>query len=166
MKACCSSVNSPAAAVSRASQKKRLGYSVPRGLPAAARPAASAPASPDAGRVGCVLPSRPTPPNLTTRYGHMEYSVKINAAEFKAKCLKLIDEVAATHEPLVITKRGKPVARLVPIEDENPLGLFGYMKGTGMIVGDIVHVPHEPWAAETGGEDHLYLPPTSQGDGA
>lgn len=38
--------------------------------------------------------------------------MNIKAAEFKAKCLRLIDEVAATHEPRVITKRGKPVAGL------------------------------------------------------
>lgn len=82
--------------------------------------------------------------------------MNINAAEFKAKCLKLIDEVATTHEPLIITKRGKPVARLVPIEDEHPPGLFGYMKGTVQILGDIVNVPHEPWAAETGEEDEFY----------
>lgn len=85
--------------------------------------------------------------------------MNINAAEFKAKCLKLIDEVAITHQPLVITKRGKPVARVVPIEDESPPpSLFGYMKGTGEIVGDIVDVPSEPWAVETGEEDHLYAP--------
>lgn len=82
--------------------------------------------------------------------------MNINAAEFKAKCLKLIDEVAATHEPLVITKRGKPVAKLVPIEEEGQKPLFGYMKGTVTILGDIVEVPHEPWAAETGEEDELY----------
>lgn len=84
--------------------------------------------------------------------------MNINAAEFKAKCLKLIDEVAASHQPLVITKRGKPVARVVPIEDEQPRGLFGYMKGTVTIYGDIIDVPHEPWAAETGEEDDLYDP--------
>lgn len=84
--------------------------------------------------------------------------MNINAAEFKAKCLKLIDEVAATREPLVITKRGKPVARVVPIEEERPRGLFGYMKGTITIHGDIIDVPHEPWAAETGEEDELYAP--------
>ena len=82
----------------------------------------------------------------------------ISAAEFKAKCLKLLDQVAATHEPLIITKRGKPVAKLVPIEDEARTPLFGYMKGTGQILGDIVNVPHEPWAAETGEEDDLYGP--------
>lgn len=91
--------------------------------------------------------------------------MKINAAEFKAKCLKLIDEVAATHEPLIITKRGKPVARIVPIEEETPPpSLFGYMKGTSKIVGDIINMPHEPWAAETGEEDHLYLPMNAQRD--
>lgn len=82
--------------------------------------------------------------------------MSINAAEFKAKCLKLIDEVAATHEPLVITKRGKPVAKLVPIEEQGHKPLFGYMKGTVTILGDIVEVPHEPLAAETGEEDELY----------
>jgi prevent-host-death family protein len=83
--------------------------------------------------------------------------VNINAAEFKAKCLKLIDEVAVTHQPLVITKRGKPVARVVPIEAEAPPpGLFGHMKGTGEIVGDIINAPFGQWSAETGAEDDLY----------
>jgi prevent-host-death family protein len=38
----------------------------------------------------------------------------ICASEFKAKCLKLMDQVAATGDTLVITKRGKPVARVLP----------------------------------------------------
>lgn len=82
--------------------------------------------------------------------------MNINAAQFKAKCLKLIDEVAATQQPLVITKRGKPVARVVPIEEQTVPGLFGYMKGTGEIAGDIVDVPSEPWSAQAGDEDDLY----------
>jgi len=92
--------------------------------------------------------------------------MNINAAEFKAKCLKLMDQVADTHEPLVITKRGKPLVKLVPIENETPTRLFGYMKGTGQILGDIVNVPHEPWAAETGEEDDLYadFAPNKPGD--
>ncbi len=84
--------------------------------------------------------------------------MEINAAEFKAKCLKVLGEVAATHEPLVITKRGKPVAKLVPIEDETEESMFGYLRGTVTILGDIIEVPHEPWAAETGEEDELYRP--------
>lgn len=83
--------------------------------------------------------------------------MNINAAEFKAKCLKLIDEVAATHRSLVITKRGRPVARVVPIEDETSIpSLFGYMRGTGEIVGDIIDAPSDPWSAEAGDESNLY----------
>ena len=48
-----------------------------------------------------------------------------------------MDEVAVTGEELVITKRGKPVARLVPAMEERP-SLFGSMKGTVKIMGDII----------------------------
>ncbi|MGH2387299.1 MAG: type II toxin-antitoxin system Phd/YefM family antitoxin [Chloroflexota bacterium] len=48
----------------------------------------------------------------------------IGAGEFKAnKCLQLIDEVAEHRQPLIITKRGQPLAKLVPIEStHSPLG--------------------------------------------
>ncbi|MGH7108982.1 MAG: type II toxin-antitoxin system Phd/YefM family antitoxin [Stellaceae bacterium] len=62
---------------------------------------------------------------------------RIAAAEFKANCLRLMDEVAERRTPIVITKRGKPVAKLVPIEEE-PIDLFGYMAGTAKICGDII----------------------------
>ena len=61
----------------------------------------------------------------------------IAAAEFKANCLRLMDEVARQHRPIIITKRGKPVAKLVPVEQE-PIVLFGYMAGTAKICGDII----------------------------
>jgi len=61
----------------------------------------------------------------------------IGAGEFKAKCLKLLDEVAETREPIIITKFGKPVAQLVPIrEPRSPL--FGAMRGTVLWEGDII----------------------------
>jgi prevent-host-death family protein len=47
----------------------------------------------------------------------------IPASQFKAKCLALLDEVAETRQPLVVTKRGKPVARVVPTEA--PRSLIG-----------------------------------------
>ena len=40
---------------------------------------------------------------------------KISASQFKAQCLALLDEVAETGQPLVVTKRGKPVARVEPM---------------------------------------------------
>jgi prevent-host-death family protein len=71
---------------------------------------------------------------------------KIPAAAFKAKCLGLIDDVARKRKPLVITKHGKPVAKLVPV-DEKPRELIGYMKGTIRFMGDVVSPLDSEWEA-------------------
>ena len=72
----------------------------------------------------------------------------ISAAEFKAKCLGIMDEVAASHQPVIITKRGKPVARLLPIEAE-PVSIIGRYKGKIKIEGDWLApvFPTEEWDA-------------------
>lgn len=81
----------------------------------------------------------------------------IPAGEFKAKCLQLMDKVARTREPIVITKRGRPVAKLVPPDDPQPyVPLFGYMTGTAEIRGDITQTPRLEWSALSGDEDDLY----------
>jgi prevent-host-death family protein len=79
----------------------------------------------------------------------------IPAAVFKAECLKLMDEVARTGQPVVITKHGKPVARLVPIPPESR-SLFGYMKNTVQIKGDVVAPIKDEWSALSGEEDQLF----------
>ena len=88
---------------------------------------------------------------IVTDHGHnMTEHRTIPAGEFKAKCLKLMDEVRDTGEELIITKHGKPVAKLAPVEGvgrEKPKTLFGCMKGSIEILGDIV----DP--VETGWED-------------
>jgi prevent-host-death family protein len=61
----------------------------------------------------------------------------VAAADFKANCLRLMDEVAQQRRPIIITKRGKPVAKLVPVDEQGPIDLFGYMAGTAKICGDI-----------------------------
>ena len=71
----------------------------------------------------------------------------IKASEFKAKCLHIMDEVAETGEPVTITKKGVPVAELVPIK-RKPETLFGFMKGSGVIIGDIISPIDEEWDAE------------------
>jgi prevent-host-death family protein len=75
----------------------------------------------------------------------------IPAGTFKTQCLALMDEVAATREPIVITKRGKPVAKLIPVETEKD-DIFGFMVGKGRIttLGDIVEpvIPLEDWDPE------------------
>jgi len=74
--------------------------------------------------------------------------MKISAGQFKAKCLKLMDEVRNRREEVVITKRGKPVARLVPF-DEKQAKIYGCMQGTVTILGDIVSPVKEKWDAES-----------------
>ena len=73
----------------------------------------------------------------------------IKASEFKAKCLKLMDEVAASGEELIITKNQKPIAKLSPYK-ERPKTLLGIDKGQIEIIGDIVAPIDVEWDAETG----------------
>ena len=72
----------------------------------------------------------------------------IPAGVFKTKCLQLMEEVHDKHIILVITKHGKPIARLVPIEDEEPVNFFGRMRGTATINGDITAPIGEKWDAD------------------
>ncbi len=74
--------------------------------------------------------------------------MEIAAGVFKARCLKLMDRVARTHEEITVTKRGKPVARLVPVDSSPERPLFGYLRGKGEIRGDIVAPTGETWEAE------------------
>lgn len=67
---------------------------------------------------------------------------KIPAREFKARCLGLMDTVQRTKEPILITKRGKVVAKLVPAV-ETPREFLGRLEGVVKIVGDL-ESPIEP----------------------
>ena len=73
-------------------------------------------------------------------------SKQMSAAEFKAKCLDVLDQVAEHRESVVVTKRGKPVARVVPIVNR-PKTLWGAMKGEIDIRGDIVGPLDVAWKA-------------------
>ncbi len=70
----------------------------------------------------------------------------IPAGKFKAQCLAIMDEVQAKRQAVVITKRGKPVAKLVPVTEEKKDDIFGFMKGKGTIEikGDIVAPAFSP----------------------
>lgn len=69
------------------------------------------------------------------------------ASQFKANCLRLMDEVARLRTAIVITKRGKPVAKLMPIDDK-PIDIFGRMAGTIRILGDIISPLDEEWTGD------------------
>ncbi len=72
--------------------------------------------------------------------------MKIQAGEFKAKCLQIMDEVNRTHVPIIITKRGIPIAKLIPVEPES-FSLFGALKGSIAVQGDIIAPIDEEWDA-------------------
>ena len=73
----------------------------------------------------------------------------IKASEFKAKCLKLMDEIADSGAEYVITKNGRPVSRLVPYR-KKPKSLFGIDRGRLEILGDIDEPLDIEWEAESG----------------
>jgi prevent-host-death family protein len=64
---------------------------------------------------------------------------EVAISEFKAKCLSLLDRVNKTKKPLRVTRRGKPIADIVPpAEKPDDREWLGWMAGTAKIVGDVV----------------------------
>jgi prevent-host-death family protein len=63
---------------------------------------------------------------------------KMTAGAFKAKCLAVIAEVQTKRVTVVITKHGKPVAKLVPVDMKKRDDIFGFLRGKGRITGDVV----------------------------
>ena len=85
---------------------------------------------------------------MATVEGSSHGTRTIKASEFKAKCLKLMDEVAETGEEIIITKNGRPTARLVAFV-ERPKTLFGIDSGKLEILGDIISPMDDDWEADT-----------------
>lgn len=78
-------------------------------------------------------------------------SQSISASDFKAKCLKLMDEVEETQKSIIITKYGEPVAKLSPIKKAGQKKhiIFAAMEGSVNITGDIISsIDDEIWDAE------------------
>ena len=91
---------------------------------------------------------------MTTNSGDTGQSRTMKASEFKAKCLGLMDEVNENGGEIVITKNGKPVAKLTAFH-ERPKSLqrnctpsFGIDKGRLKILGDIISPIDIEWEAE------------------
>ena len=63
---------------------------------------------------------------------------KMAAGVFKTNCLAVMDEVQAKRETVIITKHGKPVAKLVPVDSQEDDDIFGFLRGKVRITGDVV----------------------------
>ncbi len=71
--------------------------------------------------------------------------MEINAAEFRANCFKILDQVNVTHKEVVITKRGKPIAKLVHFARQNEKDpLLGSMEGLVETIGDLSKPASDP----------------------
>lgn len=74
--------------------------------------------------------------------------ITLPVTEFKAKCLRLLDDVEKKGDRIIITKRGKPVAQVERISDEKHK-LGGTWKGRARIKGDIVYFSDDPWEVDS-----------------
>jgi prevent-host-death family protein len=72
---------------------------------------------------------------------------EVPATAFKDSCLQLIERVQQTHEEIVVTKYGRPVAKLVAFQG-GKAPLFGFLEGSVTIHGDIIAPLDEEWDAE------------------
>jgi prevent-host-death family protein len=68
----------------------------------------------------------------------------IGAAQFKAECLRLIERMSEDHEPVTITKRGRPVATLQPVKSQEPASIVGAMRGSVLRFDDPLAPVLEP----------------------
>ena len=70
---------------------------------------------------------------------------KIPAAQFKSKCLAVMEQVAESGRPVVVTKHGKSVVQIIPAQsDQNDI--FGFLAGKGKIIGDLeITIPLSDW---------------------
>jgi antitoxin (DNA-binding transcriptional repressor) of toxin-antitoxin stability system len=66
------------------------------------------------------------------------------AGLFKAQCLAVMDEVQAKRETVVITKQGKPVAKLVPAGKDTG-EIYSFLRGKGAVTGDVISPALEDW---------------------
>lgn len=71
---------------------------------------------------------------------------KVSASEFKAKCLALLEDVSRSGAPVLVTKRGRPIARLVPVEADEPASLLGSVSYDSE--ADLLAPVGEAWEAE------------------
>ena len=70
---------------------------------------------------------------------------KIPAAQFKAQCLAVMDQVAASGRPIVVTKHGKPVVQIISIQS-NEDDIFGFLSGQVRITRDVMNtIPLSDW---------------------
>lgn len=73
----------------------------------------------------------------------------VTASELKNRVAKILRDVSRTGEPVIVTRRGRPIAQLQRVQDKQPRKRLGAMQGTAIIVGDIVSPVFDEWSDVT-----------------
>ena len=79
--------------------------------------------------------------------------MQIAAGKFKAQCLQLMDLVHDTHQRVVITKHGRPVAQLTAVELKKPRPVFGRLRGRIESASDLIGPVPDAWRADGPGRN-------------
>ena len=70
---------------------------------------------------------------------------KIPAAQFKSQCLAVMEQVSQSGRPVMVTKHGKPVVKIIPVKSDED-EIFGFLAGKVRIVGDVENtIPPSDW---------------------
>lgn len=77
----------------------------------------------------------------------MKVEVRVTASNLKARCAAVLDEVVRKRQAIVITRHGRVIARLIPIEEEKPASVFGCTRGSITVKGDIITPIEADWEA-------------------
>ena len=75
------------------------------------------------------------------------------SAEFKARCLELVDQVKESHTEVVVTRHGRPVARLVPYDLAEPASLIGSMANTVIAFDQPFDPVPAVWSVDSAADD-------------
>ena len=74
--------------------------------------------------------------------------IKIAISQFKAHCLEIIEKLQTDHQPVIITKRDKPIAKVVPLDNQK-VSIFGLLKHKAEIKGNIIDPIDEKWNVQS-----------------
>lgn len=69
----------------------------------------------------------------------------VSASDFKAHCLDYLEKTRIGKVAYIVTKRGKPIAKLVPLNEQQATFAFGQMQGSATIIGDIIAPIEVDW---------------------
>ena len=84
--------------------------------------------------------------SIVVNYSHVKETV--SASHLKAKCAEVLDRVERHKTSLIVTRRGRPIARLVPFEKDASLALYGSLSGSVRFWGDVIEPLEVEWEAK------------------